>query len=501
MTVGAAPRLIVTLPGRSLPELREEIEEAHRAGADWAELRVDRLEPSELARLSEAFPAPIPLLATYRSSDEGGGGFDDPAVRARVLEHLASLPFGGIDVEMDRDLGRAEDVLSSPTQTLFVSTHLGSDASRDEIRGRLQRALPAGAVRKVVVAAALDRWISEIAPLVDAIPGGEYVLSATGAAGPLSRVDARRLGCFAVYASLPRPGAGGGLRPAVEPSQIPVDRLHRFFHADASSSLVGLIGRPVGHSRSPDLFDRFFRALRREGLYLPLECADDAELIALLPALAKRGFRGVNVTHPFKASALGAASRVDRSAEICGVANCLTFDDGEVEARNTDLSAILRRLRELRAAGRWDGRHLAVLGAGGAARATLAAARELGARATVFARKADAAQEVARAFGAQVGSAGSTETERLVVHATTAGRAGSVPLALEVDPLIDSDTHVLDWVYAPEDAALSRTAAGHGGSYEDGWGLLVYQAAASYAAWWAEAPSDEVVRAAREDRP
>jgi len=494
------PRLIVSLPGRSIDELRAEIAEAHGAGADWGEVRVDRLSGAAQAGLDGLFPSPIPLLATYRSAAEGGAGASDPSVRATLLQELARQPFAGLDLEIARDLPVVA-TLPAGSRELLASVHLPEGTSPELRRRARDEPLPPHAGRKIVVGAGVERWIHEILPEFEAAGASPRVLLATGPASALSRAWARRSGSFAVFAGLPRPGSSAGLRPSVEPGQLPVDRLRRFFAAEGGARLAGLAGRPVAHSRSPDLFDRFFVADGTGGLYVLLECADDRELVAVLPGLVAGGFRGLNVTHPFKAAALIAASRVDASAEACGVANCLTFESGEIEARNTDLAAIRRRLAELRHEGRWDGRRLAIVGAGGAARATLAAARELGARATIYARRPEVDAELARSFGAHVGAAEDAGPERLIVHATPFGRAGTPELEIDVGPLLDGDAHLLDWVYAPEVPTLRHLAAARRASYEDGWSLLVYQAAASYAAWWGREPAAGVVAAAREERP
>ena len=495
------PLLIATLPGHTLAELRADQVAAVRAGADLAEVRIDRLPAAERASMADLFPSPLPLLATYRSRTEGGQGDDDPVARGVVLGAAAGLPFAAIDLEAARDAALVGHLPGEGRRTVLLSAHLPVEVALDDLLDRLAHPLPPRTVSKVVFPCSIGRWLSEIRPHLKDRNAADLVLMATGPAGPLSRAWARRSGLFAVFGAIPSSVAEPSLRPPVEASQLPIDRMRTFFEAGEGAPLVGLAGRPVAHSRSPDLYARFQDGTGRAGLYLLLEFADDREFVSALPGLAAGGFRGLNVTHPFKDAALVAASRVDRAAEICGVANCLSFDGDRIEAQNTDLAAILRRLGELRRSGRWNGRALAVVGAGGAARATLAAARELGAVSTVFARRPEAASDLARAFGATVGDPESCAAASLLVHATPAGRAGSPPLALPLDRLVDADTHVLDWVYAPEDRALPALAHEARASYEDGWRMLVYQAAASFGVWWDQEPSPEAVDAAVEAHP
>jgi len=140
-----------------------------------------------------------------------------------------------------------------------------------------------------------------------------------------------------------------------------------------------------------------------------------------------------------------------------------------------------------------------VLGAGGAARATLAAARELGASATVFARRPSAAEALAKEFGAAAGAPGEGAPAGLVVHATNVGREPGSSLEVPIAPWLGRLSHLLDWVYAPNEPVVRRAAERAGASYEDGWRLLVYQAAASYEIWWGRPPAEaSVVRSVEE---
>jgi len=482
------PAIVVSVPGRSVAEAIAQVAEARAAGADAAELRLDRWSPGERARLSEMFPSPLPLVATLRSAREGGEGPDDPAERATELARLAEMPFRWIDLEYGRDRELASGFPPEERIGRIVSCHLRSSEFGEWPRRWLELSSVRG-VGKLVVPASVPAALGEMVPRLLARRSDAVVVHTTGPSGPILRALSRRLGAALVFAALPE--ASG--RPPVEPSQIPVDRLRPFLEADGDPPLFGVGGRPVAHSLSPAVHSDWMRAEGRVGLYLPLEFANDDEFLESIPLLAANGFRGLNVTQPFKTSAFEAATEAGPSAKACRAANCLTFRDGEVLAENTDLAAILRRLGELRASGRWDGGALAVIGAGGAARATLAAACLLSVRATVFARRGAAGRALAEEFGARSGESVPDERPSLVVHATGAGRAGAGPLDPGVGKALAGGSHVLDWVYKPDDPTVREAARSAGATYEDGWRLFVYQAAASYSLWWGEEPETGLI--------
>ena len=493
MSPAARPLLIATLPARSVDEARREAKLAASAGADVAEVRFDRWSPAEWPRCGELFPSPLPLLATLRSRAEGGDGPDDAADRARWRDAVREHPFAWIDAERGRDLPLPSE--GAWRGRWMVSSHLPSGAPRAAIDAALAPVAVADAVPKVVVPASLSAALSDVLPALRACPVGSAIALTTGPSGPLLRAWAARLGLPAVYGALPETPTGGN-PPRVEPSQIPIDRLRRFFSAPDAAPFFAVVGRPVGHSLSPALHHFWMEREGRRGLYIPLEPADDQEFGASIGPLAEGGFAGVNATHPFKDAALRFATEVGASARLCGCANTLSLRGKEVVAENTDLSAIRRRLRELRADRRWDGDRLLVVGAGGAARATLAAARELGGRSQVLARRHESAVRVAETFGAEVAPEWPEEPVSVIVHATTVGRREAGSLGVSLDGWIGPSTTVLDFVYHADAPALGDLAAQVGARYEDGGRLLAYAAAASYGIWWGSEPSEPLVEAA-----
>lgn len=489
------PSIVVSLPARTVEDARREVGEAQAAGADIAEVRVDRLEPGELGRLASLFPSPLPLIATVRSHAEGGDGPDDPERRMSLLHEVARHPFRWVDAERLRDFPSAENLSRPGLQELIVSTHLPGEASGSEWGRLLREPVPERAIVKVVGPASVHHLLHEVLPALPPPEERRCVAHTTGPSGPILRAWSRRLGFPFVYAALPeRPDA---FAPApVEPSQIPVDRLRPFLDDEGTPPIFAVVGHPVAHSKSPSLFSRWMREDRRAGLYVALDFASDQEFAESIPVLTEGGFRGLSVTHPFKTVAAGLADEVGPGVTACGVANALTLGPDGVAAENTDLVAILRRLEEIRASGLWDGASIGVVGAGGAARATLAASRTLGAEAFVWARRREASESLEREFGARAVETPASVRPTLVVHATPVGRATE---ARGVPPNLDwvrPGVHVVDWVYAPDDPVVRRAAERSQATYEDGTRLLVYQAAASYGIWWGAEPSEERLTAA-----
>lgn len=487
MTAARALR-IVTAPERTVAEVRTTIAASTRAGADAVEVRVDRLPAGERAKLPSLFPSPLTLLAAYRSTVEGGEGEDRSAERAQILDDLIGLPFDLIDLEAERDARAAASEGSAAHGRRWVlSRHLGSIPEWTTAVRSLGPMDGDVAFEKLVVPATVSELFDVILPQLPSREGRRFTVHTVGPSGPLLRVRADALGFAAVYCAPPAGGRIATAGPSIETAQVPVDWLP---HSDAprSGRDAALLGRPVAHSLSPGLFARWARATQSPALYVPIEVRSVEELHRVCQEFPSWGFVGVNITHPWKAAALAIASESTGAARRCGAANLLRFVSDGVLADNTDRDAIVRRLRELRAEGRWTDGRLLVIGTGGMAAAVLDAARELEAATEVAGRTPDKVEGTARRFGARPANAELPTRPGLIVHATTVGRSAGSGLEVPIDRFLRPGAHVLDAVYAAESPVIREAAGRAGASYEDGTRLLVYQSAESYARWGAEAP-------------
>jgi shikimate dehydrogenase len=157
------------------------------------------------------------------------------------------------------------------------------------------------------------------------------------------------------------------------------------------TTYLGVCGWPVAHSRSPQMQNA---ALSVVGLAdwryirLPLPPERFEEAVRALPAA---GFRGVNVTIPHKHAALALSDQMTVAAQAIGAANTLTFENGRIEADNTDAPGLIAAIGEP-----VNGRTALVLGAGGAGRAAAWALRTAGAQVSVWNRTGERAEELAR---------------------------------------------------------------------------------------------------------
>jgi shikimate dehydrogenase len=257
--------------------------------------------------------------------------------------------------------------------------------------------------------------------------------------------------------------------------------------------LAGIMGWPVSHSRSPALHNFWLDEQGVDGAYVPLPVQPE-KLEAALRALPVLGFRGCNLTIPHKQMALSIVDRVDPTAQRIGAMNTVIVAlDGSLEGRNTDVYGFQENLAEGAPNWKAGAAPAVVLGAGGAARAILAALVAAGVPEIrlvnrTLSRAAQVAQELA---GRQCPISAHPWHDRadllqdagLLVNTTSLGMVGEPELAINLTPL-PSSAVVVDIVYAPLETPLLAAARRRGHTAVDGLGMLLHQGRPGFEAWF-----------------
>lgn len=270
------------------------------------------------------------------------------------------------------------------------------------------------------------------------------------------------------------------------------------------SRLFALLGWPVEHSLSPAIHGAAFRELGIDANYVRLPVREE-ELDGVLPAVARAG--GGNVTVPHKESAARLVDRPTDEVHRTGACNCFWSEGDEVAGDNTDVGGF-RAAVEAWPEARLPGSRILLLGAGGAARAVVAACRDDGAESVeIWNRTTRRARDLVRSTGDPAtgsGTALSVLESRwdaggpydLVVNATSLGLEPDDPLPLDLTDV--EATAVFDLVYGRDGTPWTRHAGGMGLPARDGLEMLVRQAGLSLRRWLdVEPPIESMLDAAR----
>ena len=251
---------------------------------------------------------------------------------------------------------------------------------------------------------------------------------------------------------------------------------------DAYSKHFAVVGQPIAHSRSPEIFAALSQASGIPLAYERLELAPAQFATAF--ADAREDYDGWNVTAPHKARALAASDVVSDDARIVGAANVITFRDGDAYADNTDVGGVIALLRSRKIDPK--DQVVTLLGAGGAARATVVALAQMGAKRIVIAnRTIERAHaliaDLQSAVGATELAAGDPVAAYVVINATSNGGAA----AAAVEACMPGGWCV-DLQYEPVDTPFVVAARAAGKNAVNGTHMLVAQAIATFYLWYGD---------------
>jgi 3-dehydroquinate dehydratase/shikimate dehydrogenase len=433
------------------------------------ELRADRLGAAAVERLARLHGSRL-IVAVRRAAD-GGGYRGTEEGRVALLRAALGGGAGHVDLEWN---SAAAGLLAEPGYAgrAILSHHGGPCDERSLTALYDEMAAAPAAVLKIVPRAERASDVAAVRILLQRATreGRALACFALGRSGALSRLLAPGWGSWATYGT-PRSGA------ETAEGQYRADDLadiHGVETISPATRLYALLGSSVGRSPSPAMHRAGYGLLGLDARYLPLELDRLEELEALLDTGAAE-FCGFGVTMPLKEDAARRCRRLDAAAETAGAVNTVRVAADGWHGFNTDGPAALALVRE-----RLDpvGLRVALLGAGGTARAVGAALAGAGAEVTLFNRQPDRAATVAAALGLRASESpepGEGEWD-LLVNATPRGSAGERFL----DPARLTGSGVLDAVYRPGSTALAADARERDLAVIDGFELLAAQAALQF---------------------
>lgn len=257
---------------------------------------------------------------------------------------------------------------------------------------------------------------------------------------------------------------------------------------------AGVIGWPIKHSKSPVLHGHWLKRYGLPGSYTAIELSPE-NFERELRKLPKKGFKGVNVTLPYKETVLKLADSVTDRAALIGAANTIHFHaDGSIGADNTDGYGFVQNLRQN--APEWQPKSspALVLGAGGASRGVVWALLNEGVPKVRLANRTRIrAENLATHFGARVEViewdkvSESMDGAGTIVNTTSLGMEGEPELRVHFDAA-DPNAVVTDIVYTPLVTPFLEKATERGLKTVDGLGMLLHQAVPGFESWFGKTP-------------
>ena len=315
---------------------------------------------------------------------------------------------------------------------------------------------------------------------VKKIHGQQYIVCAMGNMGFSTRVLAYKTGSFLTYTSPEStlknvPGIGH-----TDPKTL-ID-LYNFRNLNSETKIFAVTGYPLKVTSSPKIHNAGYKNHKLNAVFIPLPSTSIEESFDFANEV---GLSGMAVTVPYKEKMLDILDEVDMQVGEIGACNTVFKVDGRWIGRNTDCFGVMCALREFLGEHKLKRKKVAIIGAGGAAKAVCYAVKQMGGKACIFNRTLDHAKMLAERFGFEYASL--TESSAaildrysdLIIQTTNVGMHSTEPSNKENNPIwfykFRGTEKLMDIIYDPEETPVMKKAKDAGCSVCNGFPMLRYQ--------------------------
>eukprot|EP00268_Persea_americana_P020096 TRINITY_DN20350_c0_g1_i4.p1 TRINITY_DN20350_c0_g1~~TRINITY_DN20350_c0_g1_i4.p1 ORF type:complete len:560 (+),score=104.85 TRINITY_DN20350_c0_g1_i4:223-1902(+) len=528
--------LCVPLVSKSVEEMMDEMRRAKSSGADLVEIRLDHLQsfrprPDLEILLKDRL---LPALVTYRPKWEGGQYEGDDNKRFDALRLAMELGADYIDIELKVAHEFMNFIAGKKPKNvkLIVSSHnYQYTPSVEEISDLVVTIQSTGADIVKIATNAVD--ITDVARMFQVIVHcqGMYVDATTSCQpstdvlrlegdasfhkvpiiglvmherGLISRLLCAKFGGYLTFGTL---DAGKESAPG-QPTIQDLLNLYNCRQIGTDTKVFGIIGKPVGHSKSPLLHNEAFKSVGFDAVYVPF-LVDNVE--SFLNVYSSPDFAGFSCTIPHKEAALKCCDEVDPIAKSIGAVNTIIRrpNDGKLIGYNTDyvgaISAIEDGMKGSRGNGNnpissaLAGKLFVVIGAGGAGKALAYGAKEKGARVVIANRTYDRARELANLVGGDAITLKDLnsfhpEDGMILANTTSIGMHPNVDETPISKHALSAYTVVFDAVYTPKVTRLLREAESSGAAVVSGLEMFIRQAMRQFQLFTGLAAPEKLMR-------
>ncbi|MDA3811247.1 MAG: type I 3-dehydroquinate dehydratase [Spirochaetaceae bacterium] len=474
-------KICLVLTAKTIKENLEIIRK-NQSLIDLVELRTDLLDEDQYNLLSR-FPSltELPVILTCRKVIDGGRWDKDENLRKNYLLEWMDGAYTYIDLEMDLE----NDLLLIKKATARNITIIRSFHNFDTVPEDLYEKMSSytGNRSIIVKGAVYPQSSEELFQLINVslqlkVRGdmNPFILLGMGEFGFPTRILAEKMGSTLTYCSdsFSNSGAPGHC------SASDLKNIYHFKSINDETVINAIIGNPLKQSRSPHIHNQGYLENKINAVYVPFLTDSPRWFMRTADLLH---INGSSVTIPFKSEIIPLVDETDKAVEQIGASNTIYRDDkGNWKATNTDFYGLIKPLMDFLGIEDFTGYKVAVIGAGGAARAAVFALTEKGAEVAVFNRTMKKGKALAELFHCKAYPLDEFSIEHLkeyrsIIIQTT--NAGMSPLE-DVNPLsfypFSGDEVVYDIIYKPEVTKLMQKAADCGCRTLSGYKMLEEQA-------------------------
>lgn len=263
----------------------------------------------------------------------------------------------------------------------------------------------------------------------------------------------------------------------------------------AKTNICMIIGDPVEHSLSPQMHNAAYEALGIDDQYIFTAAQVKIEDVKkVVDGMRAMGIHGLTCTIPHKMEIMNYLDEIDPIAKKIGAANSIVNNNGKLIGYNTDWLGVLTPLEKIT---KLKGKQVAVIGAGGAARAMAYAVTSKGAKLAVYNRTIEKAKELAEEFdgvGKSLEEISEVKNADIILNATSLGmhpQEHETPLPKKY---ITKKHIVFDAIYVPFETRLLQEAKGQGAQIIHGLEMLLYQGLPQFELYTGKKAPEDVMR-------
>lgn len=481
--------ICLTLTGKTLAEDAEYVQK-YNSHIDLAELRVDCLDEEEQL-YARRFPAMInvPCILTVRRESDGGAFCRGETSRTMLFGRALAFAdtdvthnFAYVDFEEDYHVPSLQDSALAFGVRIIRSLH-SVDGPITGLKARCDAMRKTG--HEIPKIAFLPHTLGDVAAMfresLDFFGEAEYdhILCAMGPLGQVSRILAQKLHSFVSYTS-PEGSSVGANLGHIDPAEM--DEVYNFHSINDNTQVYGIAGWPLAKTMSPALHNSGYIQHGINAVFVPIRSPSIADIMSFAKQI---GVKGMAVTVPHKETVIAEIAELDGEASEIGAGNTVVRRGNGFALYNTDASGFRQALEEFTGTKKLHRRHVAIIGAGGAAKAIAYVIKQMGGKACVFNRTVDKARILAGRYGFEYSSLDIEATAKLdeysdlIIQTTSKGMNALDEPDKDNDPLyfykFDGHESIFDIVYTPAVTPIMARAKAAGCKVCNGEAMLRYQ--------------------------
>ncbi|GJQ58412.1 MAG: shikimate dehydrogenase (NADP(+)) [Candidatus Scalindua sp.] len=455
--------------------------------ADIIELRLDFFSDkrdAEICLEKVSKKRPKPIIITNRPKREGGRYTDSEEERIRLLQRAIDLRFEYVDVEHDSMM----HIIRRDYSKIIASYHNFQETPHgiNQVYDKICQCKP-DIVKIVTYAHDITDNIRIFELLKSAhLPIISFCM---GENGHISRILTRKFGGFLTFASLSK-----GKESA--PGQLTFQELTDTYHfkkSNKETKVYGIVGNPVSHSMSPAIHNSSFIEKGLNSIYVPLKVVDIGSFVR---EFRKINIEGFSITIPHKESIVPFLDDIDCTAEKIGAINTVVNSSGRFKGYNTDSLAALQGLENGMNHNEKALNTVAIIGAGGAARAIAYGLKDAGYHITIYNRTKERGIKLSHDIGCTYkGFEEISQVEaNILINCTSIGMFPHIENSPVPKDKLKPGMVVFDAVYNPIKTRLLLDAEERGCCVVNGLTMFINQAAEQFRLWTGIEPPIELMR-------